>query len=60
MSLVLESQSLPLHVDADGVIRVGEGRLTLATVVEAHEDHLTPEEIAAAFNRQSCDKLSLR
>jgi len=49
MRLVLESQSLPLHVDADGVIRVAHTRVTLETVIAAFATGATAEQIAQDY-----------
>ena len=49
MSLVLESQSLPLHIDADGVIRVAHTRVTLETVIAAFTKGATAEQIAQDY-----------
>jgi len=40
----------PLHLDADGVMRVGRTRVTLDTVVGAFEDGASPEEIVWAYD----------
>ena len=49
MSLVLESPSLPLHVDVDGVIRVAHTRVTLETVIAAFAKGATAEQIALDY-----------
>jgi hypothetical protein len=49
MSLVLASQSVPLHVDADGVIRVAHPRVTLETVIAAFAKGATAEHIAQDY-----------
>ena len=49
MSLVLESQPLPLHMDTDGVIRVGNTRVTLDTVIGAFKNGDTAEQIAQNY-----------
>jgi uncharacterized protein (DUF433 family) len=46
MSLVLESQPVPLHADADGVVRVAGTRVALDTVVAAFTQRATAEQIA--------------
>jgi len=46
MSLVLESQPLPLQADADGVVRVANTRVTLETVIAAFNNGATAEQIA--------------
>lgn len=45
MSLVIESPPVPLNIDMDGVIRVGNTRVTLDTVVAAFKEGATAEEI---------------
>ncbi|MBI4602206.1 MAG: DUF433 domain-containing protein [Planctomycetes bacterium] len=50
MTLVIDSQPVPLRTDADGVVRVGKTRVTLDTVVGAFNDGGTPEEIAQQFD----------
>lgn len=49
MSLTLEPQRLPLQEDPDGVIRVGETRVTLDTLVVAFREGATAEEIAQRY-----------
>jgi uncharacterized protein (DUF433 family) len=49
MSLAIAPESLPLIEHSDGVIRVGETRVTLETVVEAFNEGATAEEIAAQY-----------
>jgi uncharacterized protein (DUF433 family) len=46
MSFVLESQPVPLQVDADGVVRVAGTRVTLDTVVATFTQGATAEQIA--------------
>jgi uncharacterized protein (DUF433 family) len=46
---MLESQSLPLHVDADGVIRVAHTRVTLETVIAAFTKGATAEQITQDY-----------
>lgn len=50
MSLTLEAKPLPLRQAADGVIRIGRTRVTLDSVVRAHRQGASAEEIAAAFD----------
>lgn len=40
---------LPLATDADGVVRVGQTRVTLDTIIMAFIDGATAEEIAQAY-----------
>jgi hypothetical protein len=46
-------ERVPLHTDADGVVRVAGTRVTLDTVVGAFEAGATAEEIAAVSNGPS-------
>ncbi len=39
----------PIRVDADGVLRVGDTRVTLDTVIAAYRRGLSAESIAARF-----------
>ena len=45
MSLLLNSQPIPLKADDDGVVRVGGARVTLDTVVAAFKSGSTAEQI---------------
>lgn len=47
MTLTIKAQSPPLQADSDGVVRVGETRVTLDTVVRAFDEGHTAEEIAS-------------
>lgn len=49
MTLVIETQPLPLTLDTDGVVRVGGTRVTLDTVIEAFLQGATAEEIAYQY-----------
>jgi len=49
MTLTLESPPLPLHADADNIVRVGGTRVTLQTVVSAFRNGATPEQIAQDY-----------
>lgn len=49
MQLVIESDPVPIAIDADGVYRVGGTRVTLETVVVAFRDGATPEEIVDQY-----------
>lgn len=50
MTLSLESPVLPLIGDSDGVIRVGQTRVTLDTVVSAFNQGATAEQIAIDYD----------
>jgi uncharacterized protein (DUF433 family) len=45
MSLLIESPPVPLNTDIDGVVRVGNTRITLDTVIGAFKEGATAEEI---------------
>ncbi len=46
MAISIATESIPLKVEADGVIRVGNTRVTLDTVIIAFLEGATAEEIA--------------
>jgi uncharacterized protein (DUF433 family) len=49
MTLTVELQTIPLKADQDGVMRVGETRVTLDTVVHAFDQGHTAEEIVSHY-----------
>lgn len=49
MPLAIEKVAVPLHIDADGVARVGASRVTLDTVVAAYDEGATAEQIAQQY-----------
>ena len=49
MSLVVTAQPIPLATDAVGVVRVGNTRVTLDTVIAAFREGATPETIAQQY-----------
>ncbi len=49
MALVVTDQPIPLTTDADGVVRVGNTRVTLDTVIAAFREGATPETIAQQY-----------
>jgi uncharacterized protein (DUF433 family) len=49
MALLIEAQPVPLIMDADGVVRVGNTRVTLDTVIAAFLEGATAEEIAHQY-----------
>jgi uncharacterized protein (DUF433 family) len=49
MGLSIAPEPIPLSCDPDGVIRVGNTRITLDTVVAAHRDGVTADEIARQY-----------
>src|SRR5919109_103381 len=49
MALVVTAQPIPLTTDSDGVVRVGNTRVTLDTIVAAFREGATPETIAQQY-----------
>jgi uncharacterized protein (DUF433 family) len=49
MSISIATEPIPLKADADGVIRVGQTRVTLDTIVSAFLDGVTIEEIVQQY-----------
>jgi uncharacterized protein (DUF433 family) len=49
MNLAVVTDPVPLRHDLGGVIRVGQTRVTLETVVGSFEDGATPEEIVLHY-----------
>ena len=49
MSLVIIDTPIPLKTDVDGVVRVGNTRVTLDTVIAAFKDGATAEEIVSQY-----------
>lgn len=49
MSLTIESLSVPLRIDSDGVARVGGTRVTLETVIRTFLNGATAEEICQRY-----------
>lgn len=45
MTMTIAALPVPLRVHDGGVVRVGDTRVSLDTVVYAHRDGATPEEI---------------
>jgi uncharacterized protein (DUF433 family) len=50
MTLMLQAEPWPLRVDAGGVVRVGNTRVTLESVVLAYKAGETAEQIAQSFD----------
>lgn len=50
MSLSLQIKPAPLTTDAHGVMRVGDTRVSLDTVIFAFKQGLTPEEIVSDYS----------
>ena len=53
MSLVLESETPPLHEDEAGAVRVGNTRVLLETVIRAFQDGASPESIVHRYETLS-------
>ncbi len=49
MTLMLTAQPNPLRSDATGTVRIGRTRVTLDTVIAAHRQGATPEQIGDGF-----------
>jgi uncharacterized protein (DUF433 family) len=49
MSLVIVQTPIPLKTDTDGVVRVGDSRVTLDTLIAAFTEGATAEEIVAQY-----------
>ncbi|MGA9348711.1 MAG: DUF433 domain-containing protein [Anaerolineae bacterium] len=48
-TLLAITETIPLQMDADGVVRVGNTRVTLDTIVMAFTEGATAEEIAQQY-----------
>jgi uncharacterized protein (DUF433 family) len=49
-ALLATIETMPLHRDTDGVIRVGSSRVSIDTVVAAFREGATAEEIAQQYS----------
>lgn len=49
MTLSIDQEAPPLRIDQDGTIRVGNGQVTLDTVIGAYELGESPERIAESY-----------
>ena len=49
MSIVLQAKPMPLAMDEYGTIRVGNTRVTLDTIITAHQQGETPKVIAKQY-----------
>jgi uncharacterized protein (DUF433 family) len=49
MSIVIDANPVPLRMDADGVLRVGQTRVTLDVIISAHHRGETPEAISEQY-----------
>src|SRR5438552_7995502 len=50
MSTVIHADPVPLRLDASGVLRIGNTRVTLDTVLAAYRDGASAEEIAVRYD----------
>jgi uncharacterized protein (DUF433 family) len=50
MNMVIQADPLPLRVDDQGAIRVGNSRVTLDVLVAEHKKGASPEAIAEEFD----------
>lgn len=50
MTTTIQADPLPLRLDEDGVIRVGDSRITLDTILAEHKKGSSPETIAQEFD----------
>ena len=50
MSFTVETETPPLHEDADGAVRVGDSRVLLELVIRAFQDGATPETIVQRYS----------
>lgn len=49
MSSIMNTETIPLSTDSDGVVRVSNTRVTLDTIVSAYNDGLSAEEIVQQY-----------
>ena len=49
MSLVIANSPVPLKTDVDGVVRVGNTRVILDTVIDAFKEGVIAEEIVSQY-----------
>jgi uncharacterized protein (DUF433 family) len=48
--LLLNAESPPLQIDQEGVVRIGNSRITLDLVVEQYENGMSPEDMVRAYD----------
>ena len=53
MNISIVTKPVPLHLDAAGVLRVGNTRVSLDSVLAAFHDGSTPEEIVQQYDTLS-------
>src|SRR5436190_9866978 len=49
MASIMNTETIPLNIDSDGVVRVSNTRVTLDTIVSAFNEGLSAEEIAQQY-----------
>ena len=49
MTFVAQTETPPIHEDADGALRVGSSRVLLELVIRAFQDGATPETIVQRY-----------
>jgi uncharacterized protein (DUF433 family) len=49
MATMVNTETIPLTIDSDGVVRVSNTRVTLDTIVSAFNEGLSAEEIAQQY-----------
>jgi uncharacterized protein (DUF433 family) len=59
MATAIQAEPVPLKADDNGVLRVGETRVLLDTVVDAFSAGSTPEEIVLAYDTLRLDDVYL-
>lgn len=50
MILPVNNEPVPLRLDEDGTVRVGNTRITLDLIVEQYENGMTPEDMVRAYD----------
>lgn len=50
MTITISADPVPLHLDANGTIRVAGTRLTLESLLAAYQQGKTPEELVKCFD----------
>lgn len=50
MSITLATDPVPLRMDGQGVLHIGDTRVTLETVMQAYFEGASPEEIALRYD----------
>lgn len=49
MSLLIEPQHVPLRMDEQGVVQIGDSRVTLDILIDEFNDGSTPEDIVQDY-----------